>query len=425
MPSTVVIGAQWGDEGKGGVVDVYAEDADLVIRYQGGNNAGHTVFVGEQHFALHLVPSGILRGKLCLLGSGVVIDPAGLVREMDELEARGIAVRDRLRISENAHLVLPYHRAVEAADEKARGASAIGTTLRGIGQAYADKSARCGIRMVDITQPEVLRRKLADSVKQKNALLERLYGAEPLDFDRVYEEVAPPCAQLAPLVTDVAALVNRALDDGKQALFESAQGTLLDIDYGTYPYVTSSNPIAAAAGVGAGISPKRLDAIVGVVKAYTTRVGAGPFPTECAAELAERFREQGREYGSTTGRPRRIGWFDGVVLRKAAMLNGIEKLAVTHLDVLDQFDVIPICTAYRCDGETRDSFPNSLETLVRCTPVYEEMRGWRRDTTGARSMADLPPAARDYLARLAELARARLCMVRVGPRRDQTIVISR
>jgi len=423
VPSTVVVGAQWGDEGKGGVVDVLAERADMVVRFNGGNNAGHTVFVGEEHFALHLVPCGILRGKACLLGNGVVIDLQGLLGEMRELESRGIAVRDHLLISESAHLVLPYHRALDAAEEQARGAAAIGTTLRGIGQAYADKYARSGLRALDLTQPAVFRDKLAAALAHKNALLTKVYGAPPLDFDQVYAELAPAAQELAPLVADIATVINQALDDGKQVVFEGAQGTLLDIDFGTYPFVTSSNPIAAAAAVGSGVSPKRLHRIVGVVKAYTTRVGAGPFPTECEPELADKFRVQGREFGTTTGRPRRIGWFDAVVARKAAMLNGIEHLAVTHLDVLDQFDRIPICVAYRCDGEQRHTFPTSLETLARCTPVYEEMPGWREETTGVTSPAGLPRAARAYLDRLAEIAGARLLMARMGPRRDQTVVV--
>ena len=423
MPSTVVVGAQWGDEGKGAVVDIYAAEADLIVRFQGGNNAGHTVFVGDEMFAMHLVPTGILRGKTCIIGNGVVVDPQGLVAEMRDLEARGVKVRENLLISENAHLVLPYHRALDAAEEAGRGASAIGTTLRGIGQAYADKYARCGIRAIEMTQPDLMRQKLAANLAQKNALLERVYGCEPLDFKEVYSEVAPACEELAPLVADTPVIINRALDEGKRVVFEGAQGTMLDADFGTYPYVTSSNPVAAAAGVGAGVSPKRLDAIVGVVKAYTTRVGAGPFPTECPAELAEKFRSQGREFGSTTGRPRRIGWFDAVVVRKAALLNGIQQLAVTHLDVLDQFERIPICVSYRCDGERRDIFPNSLEMLARCEPVYDEMPGWGQDTTGAKSACDLPPAARAYLDRLAHIAGATLCMVRVGPRRDQTIIV--
>ncbi len=423
VPGIVVVGAQWGDEGKGGVVDVYAEHADLIVRFNGGNNAGHTVFIGEEHFALHLVPSGILRDKPCALGNGVAIDPKGLMEEMQGLEARGVRVRENLLISENAHLVLPYHRALDAAEEQARGEAAIGTTLRGIGQAYADKYARSGIRAVDMTQPQVLRDKLAANLAQKNALLTRVYGAAPLDFDQVYLEVAPACAELAPLVTDTSLVINRALDEGKQVLFEGAQGTMLDIDFGTYPYCTSSNPIAAAAAVGAGVAPKRLDTVVGVVKAYTTRVGAGPFPTECPPELAEKFRAQGREYGSTTGRPRRIGWFDAVVVRKAALLNGIDRLAVTHLDVLDQFDFIPFCVAYRCDGQLRHTFPNSLEVLARCTPVYEEMPGWREDTTGVTSVEALPRAARVYLERVADIAGAKLCMARMGPRRDQSVVL--
>lgn len=423
MPSIVVVGAQWGDEGKGAVVDIYAEQADLIVRFQGGSNAGHTVFVGEQHFALHLVPSGILRGKPALLGNGVVVDPQALAAEMGELEQRGVAVKSHLMIAENAHLVLPYHRALDAAEEQARGASAIGTTLRGIGQAYADKVARTGLRAIDMTQPEAFRAKLAANLEQKNVLLRRVYDAPPLVFDEVWAELQPICAELAPLVVDGPALVNRALDEGQLVIFEGAQGTLLDIDFGTYPYVTSSNPVSAYAGVGAGVSPKRLDRIVGVVKAYTTRVGAGPFPTEHAPDLAAKFRDQGREFGSTTGRPRRIGWFDAVVARRTAMLNGVEKLAVTHLDVLDQFDAIPICVAYRCDGQTLETFPTSLEVLARCTPVYEEMPGWRVDTTGAKSAADLPPAARAYLDRLAEIMGAQLCMVRTGPRRDQTVLI--
>jgi adenylosuccinate synthase len=419
-----VVGLQWGDEGKGGVVDIYAEKADMVVRFQGGNNAGHTVMVGDQIFALHLIPSGILREKTCVIGNGVVVDPKALIDEMEGLERRGIKVRENLRVSENAHLIMPWHRALDGLQERALGDKKIGTTLRGIGLAYADKMARTGIRVGDMLEPDTFRAKLAAALQQKNAIIEKVYGEKPLSVDEVYDAYRGYAEIIKPMVVDGAVLINQALAAGKHVLFEGAQGALLDIDFGTYPYCTSSNPLAGAACVGAGVSPKAISDIIGVAKAYTTRVGEGPFPTECAEEQVAAMRIKGREFGTTTGRPRRIGWFDAVVVRRAALLNGIERMAITHPDVLDDLEDIPVCVRYQCDGETVELFPNSLEKLARCQPVYEQLKGWKQDTSQARRLEDLPPNARRYLKRLEELTGAKICLIRVGPRRDQTILVS-
>lgn len=421
MPATVVVGLQWGDEGKGGVVDIYAEKADMVVRFQGGNNAGHTVMVGDQIFALHLIPSGILREKTCVIGNGVVVDPKALIDEMEGLERRGIKVRENLRVSENAHLIMPWHRALDGLQEKALGDKKLGTTLRGIGLAYSDKMARTGIRVGDMLEPGTFRAKVAAALQQKNAIIEKVYGEKPLSVDEVYDAYRGYAEIIKPMVVDGAVLINQALAAGKHVLFEGAQGALLDIDFGTYPFCTSSNPLAGAACVGAGVSPKAINDIIGVAKAYTTRVGEGPFPTECAEEQVGAMRIKGREFGTTTGRPRRIGWFDAVVVRRAALLNGIERMAITHPDVLDDLEDIPVCVRYKCGGETVELFPNSLEKLARCQPVYEQLKGWKQDTSQARRLEDLPPNARRYLKRLEELTGAKICLIRVGPRRDQTI----
>lgn len=423
VPATAVVGAQWGDEGKGRVVDVFAENADMVVRFQGGNNAGHTVMIGEEIYALHLIPTGILRGRPCVIGNGVVVDPEALISEMEGLEKRGIEVSDRLHVSENAHLIMPYHRILDGLQERALGEKKIGTTLRGIGLAYADKAARCGIRAGDLLDPAVFKDKLSAILAQKNQVLQRLYDAEPLSFDEIYESCMACAKRIGPMIKDTSLLVNEALSSGKHVLFEGAQGALLDIDFGTYPYCTSSNPLAAAACTGAGVSPKAITRIVGVAKAYTTRVGEGPFPTESNDATATAMRDKGREYGTTTGRPRRIGWLDAVVLRRSALLNGLDCMAVTHLDVLDDLDEIPVCTAYQCGSEKVEMFPNSLAKLEKCSPIYERLPGWNEDTSGAKRPDDLPENARAYLRRIEELTGVPICMVLVGPRRDQTITL--
>ena len=421
MPSTVVVGAQWGDEGKGGVVDLLAADADLVVRYQGGHNAGHTVCVDGVTYAFHLIPSGILRGKPCVLGNGMVIDLGALLNEKAQLEAQGVTVEGKLSISDHAHLILPYHRLLDAAEEQRLGERRIGTTLRGIGPAYMDKVGRSGLRVGDLADPVDFREKLSLAVEAKNRLFRKYYETEGVELGAVYDEVMDQYRQIAPWVTDTSVLVNGALDEDKDVLFEGAHGTLLDIDFGTYPFATSSNPIAGAVCAGIGIGPKRINRVVGVVKAYTTRVGQGPFPTESPEEVAGPMRERGHEYGTTTGRPRRIGWFDAPVVRKSVRVNGLDELAVTHLDVLDTLARIPVCVAYDCDGERVRDFPNSLRQLGRCRPAYEEQPGWQTDTTRARRAADLPANARRYLDRIRELAGASVSIVRVGSDRAQSL----
>jgi adenylosuccinate synthase len=422
MPATVVVGSQWGDEGKGRLVDMLAADSDMVVRYQGGNNAGHTVWIGEEKFAVHLIPIGILRGKLSLLGAGMVIDLDVLLQEEEGLSSRGIEVRGNIRISENAHLILPYHKLIEEQEEKRRGKRAIGTTLRGIGPAYEDKVARRGLRVGDLTDRETLTDRLHDAVDYKNLLLKKIYNARGVDPDRIYHDVVTLHDHFADAVCDTSLLVREALDSGQRVLFEGAHGTLLDIDWGTYPYVTSSNPLSGEVAAGAGIPPKLIDRIIGAAKAYTSRVGAGPFPTAVDETTAEKMREPGGEFGSTTGRARGIGWFDAMVVRKSVRLNGIEELGITHLDVLDQFDEIPVCVGYRCDGKEVPSFPNQVTELDRCEPVYETLPGWKSDTSQTKSFSDLPENARRYVDRIGELAGAPVTYVLVGREREQSII---
>jgi adenylosuccinate synthase len=423
VPATVVVGSQWGDEGKGRVVDLLAADADVAVRYQGGNNAGHTVWVGNQRFALHLIPVGILRGKLSVLGAGMVIDLEVLLQEEAELAARGVPVSGNLRVSENAHLILPYHKLIEQAEEERRGARAIGTTGRGIGPAYEDKMARRGLRMGDLSDPDLLADKLSDLVSYKNLLLKKVYGARTVDPDRLYNDLRALYDHFADTVCDTSLIVHGALAESKRVLFEGAHGTLLDIDWGTYPYVTSSNPVAGAASAGAGIGPKWIDRVIGAAKAYTTRVGAGPFPTEVEEELANEMRELGGEYGTTTGRGRRIGWFDAMVVRKSVRLNGLDAVAITHLDVLGRFDEIPLCVGYRCDGDRVSDFPNCIHDLARCTPVYESVPGWESDISGARQFGDLPENAQRYVRRIEELVGVPVSDVLVGCEREQSITL--
>jgi adenylosuccinate synthase len=393
VPATVIVGAQWGDEGKGKIVDLLAQSSDIVCRYQGGPNAGHTIVRDGETFKLHHVPSGILYGdKICVVGAGCVVDPGLLVREIDELESRGISTAG-LRISGNAHLIMPWHVAIDSASERRLGNLQIGTTKRGIGPAYADKAARLGIRVQDLLDPKILRQKVETALAEKNRLLDRVYGAEQLDGDRLAAELEDCAQRLRPYVADTSLLVDRALKQDRRVLLEGAQGTLLDLDHGTYPFVTSSNPIAGAAATGIGIGPTRIDGVLGVAKAYVTRVGEGPFPTEIEGPDQARVRELGEEYGTTTGRERRCGWLDLVALRFAVRVNGMTSLALTKLDVLSAFDEIPVCVRYRLpDGSETDEFPEHQSDFHHAHPVYETLGGWREPIEG-----ELPVAARRYV----------------------------
>ncbi len=424
MPATVVVGSQWGDEGKGRIVDLLAAEAEVVVRYQGGNNAGHTVWVGEHRFAFHLIPTGILRGKLSLLGAGMVIDLDVLLQEENELAAAGVEVIGKLRISENAHLILPYHKLLEAAEEDRLGSKAIGTTRRGIGPAYEDKAARRGLRIGDLRDEDALADKLTSLVAYKNLILSKVYGAPQVDAEKIFNDLRVLYGHYADAICDTSLLVEEALASGKNVLFEGAHGTMLDLDWGTYPYVTSSSPTSGAVASGAGIGPKYVGRVIGAAKAYTTRVGAGPFPTEVGEEIAASMREPGGEFGTTTGRARRIGWFDAVVVRKTSRINGLDALAITHLDVLGQFAEIPVCVAYACDGERTAHFPNDLGRLARCQPVYETLPGWQSDISGARSFGDLPANAQRYVRRIEELVEVPISHVLVGRQRDQSIILS-
>jgi adenylosuccinate synthase len=415
----VVVGAQWGDEGKGKLVDVLAERADLVVRYQGGANAGHTVVIGDRHFVLRQIPSGILHGGVvCVVGNGVVLEPETFFGELDQLAERGISTTNRIFVSDRAHLVLPYHKLLDAASEKSQK---LGTTGRGIGPAYEDKYGRRGIRVADLRHLECARGLLADRVERANRLLEMMGASERASFDQhaaLLERLAP---RLLPLAADAGLLVHGAVREGKRVLLEGAQGALLDVDHGTYPFVTSSNTTAGGAAVGAGIGPTLIHGVLGVVKAYTTRVGNGPLPTEAPSPYGDRLREIGGEFGAVTGRPRRCGWFDATVVRYAARVNGLTGLAVTKLDVLDGFEEIPVCTAYRLDGEACDEMPAEVGALGRVEPRYEVLRGWSRPTGGARRLEDLPKEARTYLDRLEQLSGVPVRYVSVGTRRDQII----
>ncbi len=424
MSSTVIVGTQWGDEGKGRVVDVYAADAAMVVRYQGGDNAGHTVKIGEQTFALHLIPSGIVRGVPSLLGNGMVINPKSLLKEIAGLEAKGLEVRPHIYLSEDAHLIMPYHLALDAASERAMGHGKIGTTLKGIGPAYVDKFSRThGLRVGDLRDATYFRRRLEAIVAEKNILLSRVYDAETFDAEAIFTEYMEYFAEICPLITDTAQMIWEAARRGEAIVFEGANATMLDIDHGTYPYVTCSTPTAGGASVGSGVGPTFMDRVIGIVKAYTSRVGEGPFPTELCNAIGERLREIGHEYGTTTGRPRRCGWLDLCVLRKAVRVNGLDYLAVTHLDVLDEFAEIPLCVGYMIDGRRVDIFPSALWEVERAEPIYEMMPGWQTSIADCRDVAELPVNARGYLDRIAELTRVPICMVTVGSEREQTIVL--
>src|SRR5881296_1966697 len=420
MANTILVGAQWGDEGKGKIIDVLTGQADIVVRTQGGNNAGHTVFIGKQKYVLHLVPSGILRKrKVCVIGNGVVIDPVALVAEMDGLRQLGVNIDKNLLISDCAHLVLPYHRILDEQRELRRGR--IGTTKRGIGPAYGDKAARTGLRMSDLMQPIVFSKKLQAKIIENNRILQAL-GAKPISFRDVNETYLAAGKRLRPYVTNTVVYLHRAMDRGKQILFEGAQGTFLDIDHGTYPYVTSSNTTAGGACTGTGVPPHRMDRVVGVMKAYSTRVGDGPLPTE-DAQFAKRLHEMGREFGATTGRARRCGWFDAVATHYATMINGIDELAITNLDGLDEMERISICVGYRLNGRRLDVPPCDSAQWNNCEPIYETMPGWSESTRSARKFADLPKRARDYLKRISALTGAKLTIVSVGPTRAETIML--
>ena len=423
MSAIIVIGSQWGDEGKGKVVDYLAEQANVVVRYSGGNNAGHTVVVKDEAYKLQLLPSGILyKGKTCVLGNGVVIDPEAILKEINGMKERGIDTSS-LRISTRAQVLLPYHRRQDEAEETARGEFKIGTTKRGIGPCYMDKVARCGIRIVDLMDPEEFAAKLKHNLTAKNELLVKLYGAEPFEYEPMLKQYLAFAEQLRPYVADTTYLLNDALDKGEKVLFEGAQATLLDLDHGTYPYVTSSNPTAGGACTGAGVGPGKIDKVVGVVKAYTTRVGEGPFPTELHCEMGDTIREAGHEFGTVTGRPRRCGWLDACIVKYAGQVSGLDALAITRLDILDGLDSIKLCVGYLYNGEIIKEYPASLKVLSKVEPVYEEFAGWKTDTTKVRRYEDLPAAARAYLERLSEVAGVRLGIVSVGPNREQTIIM--
>ena len=422
MPATVIVGAQWGDEGKGKIVDLLAHASDVVCRYQGGPNAGHTIVRDGETFKLHHVPSGILcEGKLCVIGAGCVVDPGLLVRELDELEGRGIST-DGVRLSGNAHLIMPWHVAIDSVSERRLGKLQIGTTRRGIGPAYADKAERLGIRVQDILDPKILRQKFETALAEKNRVLELVYGAEPLEIEQLAERMEGYAVRLRPCVADTSLLVERALRAGQSVLLEGAQGTLLDLDHGTYPFVTSSNPTAGAAATGIGIGPTRIDQVIGVAKAYVTRVGEGPFPTEIEGPAQARVRELGAEYGTTTGRERRCGWLDLVALRFAARLNGLTSLAMTKLDVLSEFDEVPVCVRYRLpDGSETGEFPAHQSDFHHARPVYETLDGWRDPLDGVEELAALPAQARRYVEYVEAALDLEVSMIGTGAERERVI----
>jgi adenylosuccinate synthase len=423
MPNIVVVGMQWGDEGKGKVVDVITPHVDVVVRYQGGNNAGHTVVVGREKYVLQSIPSGILhRGCRCVVGCGVVVDPGSLIAEMESLVQRGVTLDGNLFISKNAHLIMPYHPALDRASEAKLGARRIGTTGKGVGPAYVDKAARVGIRMADLLNEPLFREKLELNVAQKNRLLREIYDAQTFTVEEILNQYLRYAGWLAPYVTDTALLLTRWIESGYKVLFEGAQGTMLDVDHGTYPYITSSSTTAGGAATGTGVPPTRIHGVLGVSKAYTTRVGGGPFPSEMSGVVAELIRARGNEYGAVTGRPRRCGWFDAVVGRYAVRINGLDTVALTKLDVLDQCETILVCTGYRHRGEILTDFPEDETVVGEAEPVYEEVEGWRAPTAGAKNEVDLPAKARRYLERLEELLGVPFCLISTGAQRDETIL---
>jgi adenylosuccinate synthase len=423
MANIVVVGAQWGDEGKGKIVDFLCDHFDVVVRYQGGHNAGHTVVVGDQKYVLHMVPSGILhRGKICLLGNGVVIDPKELLYEMEQLRSLGVEIGENLLISKNAHLIMPYHKVMDVEGEARLGDKKIGTTGRGIGPAYADKAARLGIRFGELYDPDLFRERLALNLREKKAQEPADSGIHQLDEEKIFTDYMGYYQQLKDFLVDGGLMLHRFLKQGKKVLFEGAQGTLLDVDLGTYPYVTSSSSTVGGACIGGGIGPAAIDGVIGVTKAYTTRVGEGPFPTELKDEVGDLLRDRGSEYGASTGRPRRCGWFDAVAVRYSVRINCLSTLALMKLDVLDPLDSIKICVAYRYRGEVLSEFPNETSKLFHCEPIYEEWPGWKESTVGITSLRALPRPCQDYIRRISELSGADLSIISTGPDREQTIL---
>ncbi|GAX89104.1 adenylosuccinate synthase [Effusibacillus lacus] len=424
MATLVVVGTQWGDEGKGKITDFLAEKAGVVARYQGGNNAGHTISIQGKEFKLHLIPSGIFYPeKICVIGNGMVVNPKALVDELTYLKNNGVSA-DNLRISDRAHVVMPYHIKLDELEEESKGSNKIGTTRKGIGPAYMDKAARVGIRIIDLLDPEEFAAKLKRNLEEKNRVFDKLYGAEGFDYEAVYREYLGYAEVIRPYVTDTSVVLNEAIDAGKDVLFEGAQASMLDIDQGTYPYVTSSNPVAGGVCIGAGVGPTKIDKVIGVVKAYSTRVGDGPFPTELLDETGQFIRETGREYGTTTGRPRRVGWFDSLVVRHARRVSGLDGMAITRLDILTGLKELKICTAYRHNGEILKEFPTSLKVLAKCEPVYETLPGWDEDITGVRSYEDLPANTRAYIEKIAEVTGVPLAIFSIGPNREQTVPVT-
>ncbi|WP_314076716.1 adenylosuccinate synthase [uncultured Granulicatella sp.] len=424
MSSVVVVGTQWGDEGKGKITDFLSEKAEYVARYQGGDNAGHTIQFGGETYKLHLIPSGIFSPeKLCIIGNGVVVNPKSLVTELAYLHERNITT-DNLRISDRAHVILPYHIELDRLQEEAKGDKKIGTTIKGIGPAYMDKAARVGIRIADLLDREVFEERLRLNLEDKNRQFTKLYDANPMNFEEIFEEYYEYGQQIKQYVCDTSVLLNDALDNGKRVLFEGAQGVMLDIDQGTYPFVTSSNPLAGGVTIGSGVGPSKVTKVVGVCKAYTSRVGDGPFPTELFDEIGSRIREVGREYGTTTGRPRRVGWFDSVVMRHSKRVSGITNLCLNSIDVLTGLETVKICVAYRkSNGEEISHYPASLVELGQCEPVYEELPGWSEDITGCRTLDELPIEAQNYVRRVSELVGVKISTFSVGPDRNQTNIL--
>lgn len=424
MSNVVIVGAQWGDEGKGKIVDLITERFNIVARYQGGHNAGHTVSIQDQKYVLHLIPAGILRpATVCVIGNGVVVDPCALHEEIEMLRGFGISVEGRLFLSNRAHLIMPYHRALEIADENRRGEQRIGTTSRGIGPCYEDKMARRGIRVGDLFCPELFRNKLQANLELKNCILDRIYQAERLDAGEIFEAYLSLAPKILPLVTDTAEYLGEAIRNGKSILFEGAQGTLLDVDHGTYPFVTSSNATAGGACTGTGVGPGHIHGVIGIAKAYTTRVGGGPFPTELTDRIGQHIRETGNEFGASTGRPRRCGWFDAVVVRYASLINHIDTLVITKLDVLDELDEIRICVGYQYRGRRMTFFPTDLTLLEEVEPLYESHPGWMTDTTPLQEYHHLPPKAKSYLNRISELTGTDISIISTGPNRAETIIM--
>jgi adenylosuccinate synthase len=423
LANVIVIGAQWGDEGKGKITDLLSRSADVVVRYQGGNNAGHTVVVGDRTFKLHLIPSGILYPKTeCIIANGTVIDPKVLLQEVDRLTELGIST-DNLFIAQTAHVTMPYHCVLDRAAEEQRAEHKIGTTGRGIGPTYADKAERVGIRIMDLVDAKRMPKKLRWVIEQKNIVLQKLYNLEPLDVDAIIEEYRGYADRLRPYVVDASLKIDAAIRERRNILFEGAQGTLLDLDHGTYPYVTSSNPVAGGACIGAGVGPTCIDRVIGVAKAYTTRVGEGPFPTELHDDIGNHIGDRGAEFGTTTGRKRRCGWFDGVIGRYAVRINGLDCLAVTKLDVLDDLAEIKVCTAYELDGQVVRDFPSDARAFARAVPIYETLAGWQQSTSECKNVEDLPEAAKTYLKFLADLMEIPIAIISLGASRGQTIIV--